>query len=218
MDVTLTSPHDGFSFTAYRCDAQGSRRGGVVVAQEIFGITDHIKAMCATFSARGYDAIAPSLYDRVAHGFHAGHDQDGIKRGIEAAQATPMAQAAGDLQACIDALQGPVYATGFCYGGAMAWLAAARCTGLAAASGFYGRLINQLLGDAPKVPIILHYGRNDGGIPLSEVDKVRTAYPNVPVFLYEAGHGFCREGSADFHAESRDLALQRTIDHFQAHT
>jgi carboxymethylenebutenolidase len=214
---TLKSPHDGFMLPCWFEPALGERKGGVVVAQEIFGITDHIREVCARFAREGYDAIAPSLYERVEARFHAEHDAAGIAKGVKAAEATPMRQAAADMQACIESLAGPVYATGFCYGGAIAWLAAQRCMGLAGASGFYGRLINRLLDAPPQAPIILHYGRNDAGIPLTEVDKVRAAFPDVPIYLYDAGHGFCREASSDFHAPSRDLAMQRTLDFFGAH-
>jgi carboxymethylenebutenolidase len=212
---TVSSLHDGYELPCWFETAHGARRGGVVVAQEIFGITDHIREICTRFAREGYDAIAPSLYDRIEANFHAGHDAEGIAKGIKAVEATPMAQVAADMQACINALTGPVFVTGFCYGGAITWLATARCTGVAAASGFYGRLINRLLGDAPKAPIILHYGKNDPGIPLTEVDKVRAAYPDVPIHLYDAGHGFCREASSDFHAPSRDLAMERTFTFFK---
>jgi carboxymethylenebutenolidase len=215
--LTVTSLHDGFALPCWFAPAQGSRRGGVVVAQEIFGVTEHIREICARFAREGYDALAPSLYDRIEANFHAGHDAEGIAKGIKAAETTPMAQVAADMQACVNSMDGPVFATGFCYGGAIAWLAVARCTGVAAASGFYGRLINRLLGDAPKAPIILHYGRHDAGIPLTEVDKVRAAYPDVPIYIYDAGHGFCREASADFHAPSRDLAMERTFAFFAEH-
>ena len=65
--------------------------------------------------------------------------------------------------------------------------------------------------------VILHYGRNDHGIPMSEVEKVAAAFPDVPIHLYEAGHGFCRAGSADFHAPSCERAIERTLALFAAH-
>lgn len=214
--TTVTNKHDGFALPVWFEPAQGTRRGGVVVAQEIFGVTAHIREICTRFSSQGYDAIAPSLYDRVETNFHAEHDADGIAKGIKAAEATPFDQVAADVQACVDFLKPPVFVTGFCYGGAVAWLAAARCTGVSATSGFYGRLINRLLGDAPKVPVMLHYGRTDAAIPMTMVDEVRAAYPAIPIHLYDAGHGFCREASSDFHAPSRDLALARTFNFFAA--
>lgn len=208
---TLTSRHDGHALPAWRVSAHGPRKGSVVVIQEIFGITDHIRAMCALFADAGFDAIAPALYDRAAPGLEAHHDAEGIARGVQLASTTPMKQVQADVQTCIDAMEDAVSITGFCYGGGVAWMAAGRCTGLSAASGFYGRIINQMLDVTPKVPTILHYGLTDAAIPLDKVDEVRAAHPSVPIYLYEAGHGFCREGSHDFNAAARDLAMQRTL-------
>ena len=206
MTTTLTSAHDGFTLTAHRVEAIGPRRGGVVVIQEIFGVSDHVRERCATFAAAGYDAIAPSLFDRIEPGFAAGLDAAGFAKGKDAVASSPWPQVMADVQAAIDALAAPVFITGFCYGGAVAWLAAARCTGLAAASGFYGRLINTLLGEAPRVPTILHYGSRDAAIPMSAVDEVRARYPEIGVHLYDAGHGFCRAGSPDYDAAAHWIA------------
>ncbi len=214
MTTTLTSAHDGFTLTAHRVEAIGPRRGGVVVIQEIFGVSDHVRERCATFAAAGYDAIAPSLFDRIEPGFAAGLDAAGFAKGKDAVATSPWPQVMADVQAAIDALAAPVFITGFCYGGAVAWLAAARCTGLAAASGFYGRLINTLLGEAPRVPTILHYGSRDAAIPMTAVDEVRARFPEIGVHLYDAGHGFCRAGSPDYDAAACALATQRTLAHF----
>jgi carboxymethylenebutenolidase len=213
--IELVSKYDNFALTAHRADPSGSPLGGVVVLQEIFGVTDHIKDIAARFAEAGYLAIAPSLYDRVERGFHAGHDQDGIKKGIGAVMASPWPQVVGDIQAAIDALPQPVYITGFCYGGAATWVAASQCTGLKAASCFYGRLIADILqANQPRVPVMLHYGARDASIPPENYEKVRLASPDSPLYLYDAGHGFCREGSSDFDASSRDLAMTRTLDWF----
>ena len=217
-DEEITSPLDGFRFTAARAKPQGERKGGVVVIQEIFGVSPHIREICGFYADHGYEAIAPSLYDRIEKNFHVTElNEAGFAKGIKGATTTPPDQVVADLQASIDALgAGPIYVTGFCYGGAMSWLAAARCTGLKAASGFYGGMIPNLLDLAPKIPIILHFGKEDAHIPMAAVDKIRTAAPDVPVYLYDAGHGFCRRNSTDFHEASCDLALQRTLDFFAA--
>jgi carboxymethylenebutenolidase len=214
---TIISRRDGAVLPAYFAPAQGARRGGVVVIQEIFGLTDHIAAMCDRFAAAGYDALAPALFARIDPAFYAVHDADGFVKGREAVAASPWDQVQADVQAAIDALDGPVFVTGYCYGGAVSFLAAACCEGVAAASGFYGRLINSLLSLAPRVPTILHYGEHDAAIPLTMVEDVRAALPDVPVFVYDAGHGFCREGSSDFNAAARDLAMTRTLALFAEH-
>lgn len=209
--IELRSAHDGFTLTAHHATAHGARRGGVVVIQEIFGVTEHVRERCDAFAAAGYDAVAPSLFDRIERGFLAPLDAGGLARGRAAVEASPWPQVVADVQAAIDALAPPVFVTGFCYGGAVTWLAAARCAGLTAASAFYGRLINTLLDDAPRVPIVLHYGAHDPSIPPAAVDEVRARYPSIPVHVYPAGHGFCRQGSADYHATSCALATERTL-------
>lgn len=213
----IVSPHDGFALNAYRATTSGARKGGVIVVQEIFGVSPHIEEMCGAFAAAGYEALAPSLFDRVERNFSASHDEAGIKKGIAGVEASSWDQVAADIQAAIDTLEPPVFITGFCYGGAVTWLGAQKCTGLAAGSAYYGRLINKLLDQKPRIPIILHYGNADAGIPLSEVDKVRAAHPDIPIHLYDAGHGFCRRGSADYDAPSCQLAMERTLKHFEAH-
>jgi carboxymethylenebutenolidase len=212
--LELRSPHDDFRFRAHRVDARGARRGAIVVIQEIFGVTEHIRERCDAFAAAGYDAIAPSLFDRVAPGFVVPEDSDGIEKGRAAVAATPWPQVAADVQAAIAAVEPPVFVTGYCWGGAVTWLAAARCSGLTAASAFYGRLINMLLDEVPAVPIILHYGARDASIPPAAVDEVRARHPRIPVYLYDAGHGFCRKGSGDYEAASCALATERTLAFF----
>ena len=214
MKTTLTSKIDGFGLSAISVAPKGTPIGGVVVIQEIFGLTEHIEEICGVFADAGYHAIAPGLFDRVEKDFHATHDQEGIQKGIGAVMKSPWPQVVSDMQAAIDALPQPVYVTGFCYGGAAAWMAGAQCTGVKAASCFYGRLIANLLDHKPKAPTMLHYGARDASIPPENVESVRLAAPNSPLYLYDAGHGFCRAGSHDYDAAARELALDRTLNWF----
>ena len=214
MKTTLTSKIDGFELSAISATPKGARIGGVVVIQEIFGLTEHVEEICGVFADAGYHAIAPGLFDRVEKDFHANHDQEGIQKGIGAVMKSPWPQVVSDMQAAIDALPQPVYVTGFCYGGAAAWVAAAECTGVKAASCFYGRLIANLLDRKPKAPVMLHYGARDASIPPENVESVRLAAPDSPLYLYDAGHGFCRAGSSDYDAAARELAMSRTLDWF----
>lgn len=212
--ITLNSAHDGVAIPAFSRTPSRAPLGGVVVIQEIFGVTEHIEAMCGVFADAGYAALAPSLFERIEPGFNAGLDAAGVEKGRNAVAASPWDQIAGDVQAAINALPQPCYVTGFCYGGAVSWLAAARCTGLKAASCFYGRLITDLLDTPPRIPVMLHYGARDASIPPEDIERVRLAAPDSPLYLYDAGHGFCRAGSNDFSAPASELALNRTIDWF----
>ncbi len=212
--TTITSASDGQPLTALSERPAGEVAGGVVVIQEIFGLTDHIADMCRVFADAGYATLAPGLFERIEPGFQAGLDAAGIDKGRRAVQASPWEQVIGDVQAAIEALPRPCYVTGFCYGGAVAWMAAARCAGLSAASCFYGRLIADLLDNTPKVPVMLHYGARDASIPVENIERVRLSAPTSPLYLYDAGHGFCRAGSHDYDEPSRELALSRTLDWF----
>jgi carboxymethylenebutenolidase len=210
----LTSPFDGFVFDAYRSAPPDARRGGLVVVQEIFGVTDHIRALADGFAADGYETLAPSLFDRRAPGFEAGYDGEGVARGRALSEATPWDEVAADLRAAIDALAPPVFVVGYCWGGTAAWLAACRCEGLAGASSFYGRRIPELLSETPRVPIILHFGRADPTIPSETVEAIAAAYPDIPIHRYEAGHGFASDRRADFSPDAARLARLRTLQLF----
>lgn len=209
--ISLTSRFDDFALPAYHAQVPDARRGGLVLVQEIFGITDHIRELCDGFAADGYEVIAPAFYERLEPGFAADYSQEAIARGIQHATATPWDQVAGDLQAAIDALKPPVFVTGFCWGGAAAWLAACRCEGLAAASCFYGRRISELVEETPKVPTILHFGKTDASIPMEKVDEIRETHPDLPIYLYDAGHGFVSDRRSDYDADCARLARLRTL-------
>ena len=213
----VTSGADGFAFGAYDVEPQGERRGALVLIQEIFGLNDNIRALADRYAGAGFEVIAPSLYDRLQPGFTAGYDEDGIATGRAMAQAADWDLVSADLQACIDGLQGPVFVAGYCWGGSATWVAACRCTGVAAASAFYGRLIVNFLDETPRSPIVLHYGDRDPTIPMSDVDQVRAAHPHLPVHVYEAGHGFFSDRRTDYAPEAAALAWRRTLQFFADH-
>lgn len=215
--IRLTNPADGFTFDAYHAPTRDARRGGLVLIQEIFGVTDHIRELADGFAEDGYEVIAPSFYDRLEPGFQASYEPDDIQKGVRLSMATPWDQVAGDLQAAIVALKPPVFVTGYCWGGAAAWLAACRCEGLSAAAAFYGRRISELVDETPRCPTILHFGKSDASIPMDKVEEIRERHPDVPVFLYDAGHGFVSDRRSDYHPDSARLARLRTLQLFTRH-
>jgi carboxymethylenebutenolidase len=213
--LRLTSAADGFAFDAYHAAPGNARQGGLVLIQEIFGVTDHIRETADAYAEAGYEVIAPSLYDRLEPGFQATYAADDVAKGAAYSQATPWDQVQSDLQAAIDALAGPVFVAGYCWGGTATWLAACRCDGVAAASSFYGRRIPELLTETPRCPIILHFGKTDASIPMETVEAIGAAHPEVPIHLYDAGHGFNSDRRADYNADSARLARLRTLQLFQ---
>ena len=212
--IALTSPKDGFSFGAYRAPTRDARRGGLVLVQEIFGVTDHIRELADGFAEDGYETIAPSFYDRQQRGFEAGYDAGSVAAGRRYSEAAPWDEVASDLAAAIAALAPPVFVAGYCWGGSATWLAACRCDGVAAASAFYGRRIPELVDETPRCPIILHFGRDDPSIPMSAVEAIAARHPDVPIHVYDAGHGFFYDRRADYNADAARLARLRTLQLF----
>jgi carboxymethylenebutenolidase len=209
---------DGAEIGVYHVEPTGKRRGGLVLIQEIFGLTEHIKECCDRFAAEGYEVLGPAVYDREAPGFEASYSPEDIQKAIKIARGEhPFDLSVKDSQTCIDALKdkGPVYITGYCYGGSVTWAAACQCSGLAAASGYYGGNIVQMIDQQPKCPTILHFGKHDHGIPMEAVDKIKAAHPEVAVYVYDAGHGFNSDRRTDYNPEAAKLAMQRTLELFR---
>ena len=215
--IRLTSGVDRFSFDAYRAPNEDARHGGLVLVQEIFGVTDHIRELCDSFAADGYDVIAPSFYDRLEPRFAAGYDAEAVGKGRRYSEETPWDQVEGDLAAAVAALEPPVFVTGFCWGGTAAWLAACRVDGVAAASSYYGRRIPELIDETPRCPIILHFGRRDPSIPPAVVEAIAEAWPDIPIYQYDAGHGFVSDRRADYNPDAAQLARLRTLQLFTLH-
>ena len=216
--LTLKSAHDGFEFSAYHEAPFTPRRGGVIVLQEIFGIDAAIRHDVELWAKAGYEAIAPSLFDRQAYGFQATHAD--YTPGIAAARATTREQWTSDIAACRDFLKqrGKVCIVGYCYGGSLAWMSASFVEGLAAASSYYGSMVQQFADLPLHCPAIVHLGHTDAHIPADEVEKaVKAAHPDVAVYIYEgAGHGFNNPSPERRNQEAADLARRRTIDLFDS--
>jgi carboxymethylenebutenolidase len=124
---------DGAAIDVYRATPTGTRKGGLVLIQEIFGVTEHIRELCDQYAEDGYEVLAPALYDREHPGFQAGYNDEQFARAIELARVLhPIELSVADIQKCVDALvdKGPAFITGYCYGGTMSFLAACRVKGL----------------------------------------------------------------------------------------
>lgn len=99
---------------------------------------------------------------------------------------------------------------GYCLGGSIAWLSACRLK-IDAAVGYYGGQIAQYASEQPRCPIMLHFGSQDQHIPAEVIEKIRTAHPEVPIYLYDAGHGFNCDARASYDPASAKLARQRSL-------
>jgi carboxymethylenebutenolidase len=215
--IELTAS-DGHRLAAYRADPAGTPKGLVVVAQEIFGVNSHIRGVADGFAAAGYVAVAPALFDRVERGVEIGYAPADIERGRDLKAKAGLDQALLDVAAARAAEPGlPAAVVGFCWGGLVAWAAATRLDGLSAAVSYYGGGIGELAGEKPRCPVMLHFGEKDHAIPLSDVDKVRKAHPDLPVHLYDAGHGFNCDQRGSYDKAAADLAQSRTLEFLGRH-
>jgi carboxymethylenebutenolidase len=211
---------DNFELGAYRADPSGAPKGAVVVIQEIFGVNHHIRGVCDRLADLGYVAIAPAIFDRIEPGFTCGYSPDEIAVARKFVANPDWPAMLRDTQAAIDAVRsiGPVGIIGFCLGGSIAYAAATKLSGLSAAIGYYGGAIVRFADDQPKVPTQLHFGEKDAGIPLSDVEIIKTKRPDVEVFIYPgAQHGFHCDERASYDKASSDIAWPRSTAFLARH-
>jgi carboxymethylenebutenolidase len=208
--IKLRSKVDDAEFSAYHVQPKGARRGGVILLQEIFGLDDHMIRDAGRWGEMGFEAVAPSLFDRQEPGYVGAHDPQGFATGRAYVQANGFDNPIDDIATCLDYLlpRGPVFLVGYCYGGTLAWLAAARLGDLAAVSSYYGGQVMTHAHEVPRCPVVLHFGAQDQHIPIDGVREFAAARPELPVHLYEAGHGFNNaDGAAAHQARRRTLEL-----------
>lgn len=211
---------DGHTLGAYKAEPSGAAKGAVVVIQEIFGVNQHIKNLCEKFAKDGYVAIAPALFDRVEKDLELGYGQEDFGKGRDTRGALKEDGIVNDVQAAIDeaSKSGKVGIAGYCFGGFVSWLAACHCTGLSAASTFYGGGIHAKRNDSPKCPVIFNFGDKDAGIPLSQVAEIKEAHPDIPCYVYDdSGHGFCCDERDSFNPGACERAHGRALALFGQH-
>jgi len=217
---------DGFAFPAYVAQPAGAPKGAIVVVQEIFGVNAHVRAVADAYAAAGYLAVAPSTFARVKPDVELGYTEADMNEGFgykTAVEALPAPGVMADLQAAIDyagkTSGGKVGIVGYCWGGLLTWRAACSLTGLAAAAPYYGGGMTAPAEAArqPKVPVLAHFGDQDGWIPLETVQAFERAQPGVQVQVYAANHGFNCDQRASYNAAAAKLALERTLAFFAQH-
>ncbi len=221
--VNLHSP-DGFTLPVYVARPAAAPRGAIVVLQEIFGVNDHIRAVTDRYAAEGYLALAPATFARVQPGVELGYSDADVATGRtlkERVENRPGAGVLSDIQAAIDyaALEagGSVGAAkvgivGYCWGGLLAWRAACKLRGLAAAVCYYGggMTTKEQMERTPRCPVLAHFGKLDHFITEPSVHAFAKARPEVQVHLYDADHGFNCDQRGAYDPPAADLARERT--------
>ena len=207
---------DGHRLSAYLAEPSAKPRGGVVVVQEIFGVTRHIRAVADQYAAAGFLAVAPALFDRVERDVDVPYTD--MAKGLSYMQALNNAQVMLDLQAAVLRVRpaGKVAVVGYCWGGTMAYLAAAQLE-IDAAVAYYGGGISRHLDAKLRAPVMFHFGEKDAHIPRTTVEQIRAAHPEGIYHLYPADHGFNCTDRASHEPESAKLALQRSLEFLHRH-
>lgn len=207
------------NFDAYLAQPAG-KAPSIVIFTEMFGLSRHNREMADSYAQRGFNALVPNLYWRADYPGELAYDGPDRDAAWARLRALDIDAAGRDIGTAVGWLRNQafagdkVFALGFCAGGRMAFIAAARA-GVDAAASFYGLGIAKHVAefDAVKCPVQLHYGLKDPHIPQSEIDAVALAArgrPTIEIFLYpEAGHSFFNPIRPAYHAASAKLAGAR---------
>lgn len=226
-DITINGP-DG-SFGGYLAQPSAGSGPGVVVIQEIFGINKVMRDIADGFAARGYFALAPDLFWRLEHGVQLSDKSDAEwKRAFDLMNKFNPDTGVKDIQASIsylralDGCTGKAGAVGYCLGGLLAYLTAAR-TDVDASVSYYGVNIDQKLDEAKiiKKPLMLHIAEKDQFVKPEAQRKIAETLKGNPLvtlhFYPQMDHAFAREGGAHYDKACADLANGRTSTFFKQH-
>ena len=218
MSTIKLTAADGHTFSAYRAGAEGATMG-LVVVQEIFGVNSHMRFASDALAQSGFAVVSPALFDRAERDVELGYTPEDIQAGLALRAKITEEQVMHDIEAAAASLgTASVGIIGYCWGGTIAWWGATRSRSFKAAVGWYGGGIAATKTETPNCPVQLHFGAEDHGIPLTDVDAIRAAQPGVEVYVYEgAGHGFGCEQRGSFDQKSFDLAQNRSLDFFRKH-
>ena len=195
-----------------------SPKAAVIVIQEIFGVTEHIRGVCDQYAELGYLAWAPALFDRAEPKAELSYGPEGMAKGRELAGKIGWDAPVADVRALAKLAREKrgleTCVVGFCWGGSVAWLAAQASDEFAAVSSYYGSLAPKRADLAPRSPVILHFGEKDAHIPLADVRALAQARPESPTYVYPADHGFNCTDRPCYDAPSAKLAFDRTVEFF----
>ncbi|GAA4880435.1 dienelactone hydrolase family protein [Serinicoccus chungangensis] len=221
----ITVPRPDGELPVHRFRPDRPTGAGVVLVQEIFGVSSYVRERARDLAEEGYEVHVPELYWRIPdHEVDEGADGM-LERGMELMAATDWDDAVGDTLAAVEHLRGEltgrVGLVGFCYGGGVAFATAAR-TEVAALVSYYGSALPQLLDLAPQVtaPSLHHWGTEDAFIPRETVEEMERVLDRDGVeFVWHegAGHAFDNPHPAFAHPEASAAAWPRTLAFLDTH-
>jgi carboxymethylenebutenolidase len=207
----------------------------ILVVQEVFGVHEHIKDICRRLAKVGYFAVAPALYAR--EGDVVGMSD--TKQIMQVVAKVPEPQVASDLDATAawakstgKADTSKLGITGFCWGGRQVWLYAAHNPDVKAGVSWYGVLQRPKTAMTPdnpielvnrvNAPILGLYGGADPGIPVAQIDAMRTALkaagkPSEIIVYPDTPHGFNADYRPSYRPQQAKDGWKRMLDWFKQH-
>ncbi len=200
---------DGHALGCWIEPAEVPRRGGIVMLQEIFGVTDQLKRLAKRYAALGYEVAIPALFDRQQKGVVVSFDDIDTARALM--QGCQPDLVMRDIAAAVDhlATRGKVALFGFCWGGGLV-VRAAQSLDVAGGVAFYGTRIGDMLDQPLKAPVQGHFGLNDPLTPPDMLAKAQAHFgPAFEMFSYEAGHAFGNDERPSYVAEAAEQAHAR---------
>jgi len=209
---------DGHIVDLYVAKPKSQAVATVIVLQEIFGITDHIQAICQQYATHGYLAVAPALFDRIQKNIVL--DYSSIKEGRDYKMQLQDEQVLLDIAAAAATAENDlkVAVIGFCFGGALSYLASTRLNLNCAISYYGGGIAEKYINQKPLCPIMYHFGALDPIIPSTDVAAIQSNHPEGVFHIYEdAGHGFNCSDRRDYHSESAKIAFTRSLEFLKMH-
>ncbi len=209
---------DGHIVDLYVAKPKSQAVATVIVLQEIFGITEHIQAICQQYATHGYLAVAPALFDRIQKNIVL--DYNSIEEGRDYKMQLQDEQVLLDIAAAAATAENDlkVAVIGFCFGGALSYLASTRLNLNCAISYYGGGIAEKYINQKPLCPIMYHFGALDPIIPSTDVAAIQSNHPGGVFHIYEdAGHGFNCSDRRDYHSESAELAFTRSLEFLKMH-
>lgn len=228
LETVVVHAPDG-DLPALRFAPEAPNGAGIVVVQEIFGVSDYIIGRCQDLADEGYTVYAPQLYSRLPESpVLDPTSPDYLMQGMTASRELDWDTAARDVVATVSLLRteqdvDAIGLLGFCFGGGLAFNVAA-LTDVDALVSYYGSGLPNLLGLAPQVtaPQLHHWGTEDSFIGADVQDEARLALTRSPGTLqwevYEgAGHAFDNNETPFHHEEASAAAWPVTLTFLASH-
>lgn len=219
-NITFKRP-DGKDATGYLANAARGNAPGVVVIQEWWGLSENIKGLVDRFAVAGFDALAPDLYDGVVVPYHDADAAGKEMNSLNFIEATEQ-----NVRGAVQYLKrngAKVGLTGFCMGGAVTIIGAAKIPELTVGVAFYGIPPEQAAKPADvKIPLQGHFANKDDWCTPQAVDgfekAMKAAGKDFEAFRYDADHAFVNEERASVHdRQAAELAWGRATDFFKKH-